>query len=110
MNQNFTTIKRNKKLKGFFSNFASWILVCTFLFALNALNYDGEWWAIYPLLGWGLGVAFHALSVFKYFAFEQIEKHAEHQRELPQSQWQPMSEPREREKVDNKKYDDSDFV
>ncbi len=100
---------RAKKLRDFFSNFASWILVSTFLFILNGINYDGEWWAIYPLLGWGLGVAFHATSVFKYFAFEQIEKHAEARRELPESDWQPINENRRKVEV-RRGYDESEFV
>jgi hypothetical protein len=115
MYQDFNEIKRNKKLKGFLSNFASWVIVCTFLFILNAINYEGEWWAIYPLLGWGVGIAFHALSVFKHFAFEQIDRHAENtrqaevpRRELPQSDWQPMNENKTKEKARN--YDDSEFV
>jgi hypothetical protein len=56
--------KRVKKKKEFYNNFFSWILVSIFLFGINALTSREHWWAFYPFLGWGLGVAMQALDVF----------------------------------------------
>jgi len=56
--------KRVKKKKEFYKNFLTWLLVSNALLLFNALNYHGHWWAIYPFLGWGLGVLFQALDVF----------------------------------------------
>ena len=33
------------------------------LFAVNALTTPGEWWALFPIMGWGLGLFFHAAFV-----------------------------------------------
>ncbi|WP_437689825.1 2TM domain-containing protein [Sorangium sp. So ce176] len=45
--------------KGFRSHLFSFVVVNAFLFAINALT-PGPWWFFWPLLGWGLGLAFHA--------------------------------------------------
>lgn len=56
--------KKVKKKKEFYKNFATWLVICSGLLVFNALNYRGSWWAIYPLVGWGIGVLFQALDVF----------------------------------------------
>ncbi|WP_437930538.1 2TM domain-containing protein [Sorangium sp. So ce291] len=48
-----------RRRKGFRSHLFSFVLVNAFLFAINALT-PGPWWFFWPLLGWGLGLAFHA--------------------------------------------------
>lgn len=107
--------KRNKKLKGFFSNFASWLIMSTFFIILNSLTYSGHWWAIWPILGWGIGVAFHAMSIFKYLLFNQLDKpsqeqsYGNNQQQLPESDWQPINENRKKEKMPNT-FDESEFV
>lgn len=111
--------KKNKKLKGFFSNFASWLIISTFLFIINGITYKGHWWAIWPLLGWGLGVAFHAMSVFKYLIFNPQQNNepeytdtsnAAPYRELPDaSDYQPLNENRRKVKTP-RDFDESEFV
>jgi hypothetical protein len=61
------------------------------------------------MLGWGLGVAFHAMSVFKYFAFDQIQRHAESRMELPPTNLQPLNENRRKVQLP-KDYDESEYV
>ncbi|HLF65397.1 MAG TPA: 2TM domain-containing protein [Saprospiraceae bacterium] len=56
--------KRVKKVKGFFSHFTTWLVFCAFFIFLNAASGGGSFWAIWPIMGWGLGVAFHAIGVF----------------------------------------------
>lgn len=34
------------------------------LFAINALTAFGSWWFYWPLIGWGIGLTAHAVSVF----------------------------------------------
>lgn len=56
--------KRVKELKGFYGNVTSYCLVIPFLIFVNlytAPNYHWFWW---PMFGWGIGVASHALQVF----------------------------------------------
>jgi 2TM domain len=51
------------KLKGFYVHLATYVAVNSLLFAINALT-SGPWWFYWPLLGWGIGIAMHALGVF----------------------------------------------
>src|SRR4051812_36164828 len=37
------------------------LLVNAFLFLINFLSTPGEWWVLFPVLGWGLGLLFHAV-------------------------------------------------
>ncbi len=58
--------KRVEELKGFYGNFTSY---CVVIPSLALINYYTNWdhkWFIYPMLGWGLGVTFHAIGVFGY--------------------------------------------
>ncbi|WP_437593036.1 2TM domain-containing protein [Sorangium sp. So ce1000] len=48
-----------RRRKGFRSHLFSFLVVNAFLFAVDALN-PGPWWFFWPLLAWGLGLAFHA--------------------------------------------------
>ena len=52
--------ERKREFKG---HLASYLGVNLFLLLLNVLTSPGAWWFFYPLLGWGLGVFFHGLSV-----------------------------------------------
>ena len=50
--------------RSFYSHLASYLIVNGFLFALDIFKDGRLSWAMYPLLGWGIGIAFHALSTF----------------------------------------------
>jgi transcriptional regulator with XRE-family HTH domain len=53
-----------RKLKGFYSHLISYLLVNSGLMAINLIGSPRHIWFIFPLLGWGLGLLSHALSVF----------------------------------------------
>lgn len=56
--------KRVKELKSFYGNVISYCLVIPFLIFVNlstAPSYHWFWW---PVLGWGIGLASHAVQVF----------------------------------------------
>ncbi len=56
--------KRVKELKGFYGNLTSYCLIMPFLIFINlwtSPQYHWFWWA---LLGWGIGLASHAIQVF----------------------------------------------
>jgi 2TM domain len=55
--------RRVLQRKGFYVHLATYVGVMTLLFVIDFLD-GGKWWFYWPLLGWGIGVAFHALSVF----------------------------------------------
>ncbi len=70
-----------RDIKGFYSHLGSFACVIPFLFAINYFITPGYMWAWWPLLGWGIGLASHALSVFEVFPFfgpdwekKQVEK------------------------------------
>lgn len=56
--------KRVKEIKKFYSNAIAYVLVNTFLVVLNLVTSPEHLWFIYPLLGWGLGLASHATQVY----------------------------------------------
>lgn len=58
--------KRVDELKGFYGNFTTYCIVIPSLALINYITYWDHKWFIYPMLGWGLGVTFHAIGVFGY--------------------------------------------
>ncbi len=53
-----------ERRRDFGTHLISFVLVNAFLCAINYLTSRGYFWEIWPLLGWGLGLAFHAAEVF----------------------------------------------
>ena len=56
--------KTVKKKSEFFKHLGSYFIMSGFFIVLNIITSPGVFWAIFPILGWGLGVMFHALSVW----------------------------------------------
>ena len=61
--------KKVEDLKGFYGNLSSYIVVNIGLLILNLVTSPSYLWFFYPLLGWGIGVAIHGMSVFNYMPF-----------------------------------------
>lgn len=57
--------KRVENLKSFYIHLSVFILVNSMFILINVLSYEesGHWWFFYPLLGWGIGIASHGISV-----------------------------------------------
>ena len=55
--------KHVEALRGFYGHAMIYALVIGGLFIVNHFT-GGPWWAFWPALGWGIGLAFHALGVF----------------------------------------------
>lgn len=55
--------ERVTKLKGFYGHLATYATVMTLLLIIDWATGDG-WWFQWPLIGWGIAVALHALRVF----------------------------------------------
>ncbi|NNT72654.1 Pr2TM family membrane protein [Flavobacterium sp. IMCC34852] len=67
-NENMAYMKakeRVEKLKGFYGNLISYCCVIPFLIFIN-LKTGGFQWFWFPMLGWGMGLTFHALETFGY--------------------------------------------
>ena len=56
--------KQAKKERDFYGHLAKYVLVMSGLVLLNWLTSPGGWWVIWPLLGWGFGLASHAVGTF----------------------------------------------
>jgi hypothetical protein len=56
---------RVKRIKEFYIHFAIYLLLVPFFIFLN-FRTTGFPWAIFPILGWGLGVLGHASEAFNY--------------------------------------------
>lgn len=56
--------KRVKELKGFYGNVISYCLVIPFLIFVNLYTSPQYHWFWWPMLGWGIGLASHAVQVF----------------------------------------------
>lgn len=56
--------KRVKEIKSFYGNLFSYIIVITFLVILNLITSPKHLWFYWPMLGWGIGIAAHGISVF----------------------------------------------
>ena len=92
-------VQRRKK---FYGHVISWVIMSIFFILLNLATTD-YFWAIFPILGWGIGVAFHGIQVFT-------------------SEWEDTEIDREYERLLKKKgieinetyfeqgYDEEDFV
>ena len=56
--------KRVDELKSFYSHLFVYLAVNAGLFLLNIITSPRHLWFYWPLIGWGIGLAIHGLSVF----------------------------------------------
>jgi hypothetical protein len=56
--------KRVEQKLGFYIHLAAYILVNGLLVAIDLMTSPGTYWFMWPLIGWGIGVLFHGLSIF----------------------------------------------
>ena len=56
--------ERVDAIRGFYIHLAVYVLVNLCLFAINMVSDPNSLWFYWPLLGWGVAVAIHALTVF----------------------------------------------
>ena len=63
--QRYEEVKRRvKQISIFYQHLAVYIFVNTGLAVINLTSNPDEIWFTYPLIGWGIGIAAHGLSVF----------------------------------------------
>lgn len=56
--------QRAKAKFGFYVHVLVFAAVITLLFLINLLTSPDAYWAIWPLMGWGIAVVIHGVSVF----------------------------------------------
>jgi len=55
--------KRVEAIKGLYIHLTVYIVVNLILFSINMIVSPDSLWFYWPLMGWGIGVVFHVLSV-----------------------------------------------
>jgi len=56
--------KRAGAKMGWYIHATLYVLVNALMFALSYFGMRGRPWSIYPVLGWGFGLAMHGIAVF----------------------------------------------
>jgi hypothetical protein len=74
-------IKRLRTKQEFRTHLAAYLIVNTGLVVIWAASGAGYFWPIWPMLGWGIAVVFHAWSVFGQQSFTDEDIRAEMERE-----------------------------
>jgi uncharacterized membrane protein len=62
----FRAKERVEKLKGFYGNLTSYCIVIPILIIINLNSPKNFQWFWFPMLGWGMGLTFHAFETFGY--------------------------------------------
>ncbi|HZJ26863.1 MAG TPA: 2TM domain-containing protein [Acidimicrobiia bacterium] len=57
-------ISRLKAKQAFRANLVSFVVINAFLVGIWAVTGAGFFWPIFPILGWGIGIAMHAWQVY----------------------------------------------
>jgi bacteriorhodopsin len=66
--------KRVEAKIGFYIHLAVYVGVNILLIIINLLTSTQELWFKWPLIGWGIGVLFHALGVFAFTERSSIKE------------------------------------
>jgi hypothetical protein len=56
--------ERVEEIKGFYTHLATYLIFNLGLFLINILTNRDSLWFYWPLIGWGVGLAIHAVVVF----------------------------------------------
>lgn len=52
------------RLRGFYTHLAVYLAVNMLLFLIDTITSPDTLWFFWPLMGWGIGIALHAVLVF----------------------------------------------
>ncbi|MBB4079217.1 hypothetical protein GGR28_001837 [Lewinella aquimaris] len=98
---------REKKID-FRRHLRTYLVMCGFFVLLNVITYVGAFWAIWPILGWGIGITMQAMSLYGPLA----DPEDVHPRE--ENKGTPLADPDERmelrELETRRPYRDEDLV
>jgi len=62
-------LEKVDKMKGFYGNLVSYVLVISLLMGINYYTSWEHKWFVYPMMGWGVGVLFHYFEAFGNYPF-----------------------------------------
>jgi len=93
-----TAEKRVAAKLAFGLHLAVYLVVNGFLAAINLTTSPGYWWFLWPLAGWGIGLAIHGVSAFlageaarfrRRLVEEELQRELAHRGEAPQGSENP---------------------
>ncbi|RZJ65824.1 MAG: 2TM domain-containing protein [Flavobacterium sp.] len=61
--------KQAREIKGFYIHVMMYCLVIPILIAINLIFVPDFYWFPFSMFGWGTGLLFHAMTVYKYTPF-----------------------------------------
>ena len=112
--------KRVERKKKFYKHLNTYLVMTIFFVLLNMFTSPGRWWFIFPVLGWGIGIALEYLNIF---GLPGIQPDAEWEKKALEEELRKMNPSNEKpanpvpEKEDTlelkelkKNYDDKDLV
>lgn len=75
-------LERIEKKQEFHGHLLAYVLVNAMLVGIWAVSGAGFFWPIFPLMGWGIGIGFHAWDSYRTVepSEERIEREIEHLR------------------------------
>ena len=56
--------ERVEEIKGFYFHLITYIVINAVLIVINLLTSPEYLWFIWPIIGWGVGLVIHAITVF----------------------------------------------
>ncbi|MBI2768913.1 MAG: 2TM domain-containing protein [Burkholderiales bacterium] len=56
--------KRVRAKMGWYMHASLYVVVNLFIFAMSEYAFGHRRWSVFPLMGWGVGLALHGISVF----------------------------------------------
>jgi hypothetical protein len=56
--------QRAEDVAGYWSHLTAYAIIITVLVVINVITWGGYFWAIWPMMGWGIGLLFHTANVF----------------------------------------------
>jgi len=77
--------RKVEQLKGFYGHAVIYLIVNAGLALINLLS-GGGWWFYWPLVGWGIGLAAHGVSVFWLEGFLGVDWEEKKIREIMEKQ------------------------
>ncbi len=86
----------------------TYLIMCAFFLLLNMITYVGIVWAIWPILGWGIGITMQALSLYGPLADPEDAHPRENEGKVPLPDLEERMELRELEA--RRPYRDEDLV
>ena len=55
--------RRVRQLRGLYMHIVVYVVVIAGIALINWATMPGNWWVVWPAIGWGIGLAVHVVSV-----------------------------------------------